>query len=411
MLFRSLATASALSLAISAHSASAENLVRLKLKKRPAHEVVADHLKRENDALRLAAGDGLRGSPAVALAQEDGAAPALGVGVGEGKSENIAIKDYSNAQYYGEVMIGTPPQKFTVVFDTGSSNLWVPKVACRNCGYWFINGGKSKYDEAKSSTFQKDGGDFHIQYGSGDVRGFFSVDHVTLGADIVVRDQKFAEVEDAGGLGMGYVMGKFDGILGLAFDDLALGDATPVFQNAMNQNTVAYSVFAFDLGDQRDGELTIGGYDDDKFTGDISWIPISEPKYWLVDVDDIKAGSFSSGATNGVVDSGTSLITGPKAAIQAIASSVGATSNLLGQYTIDCGRVSALPDLEFVIGGKTFAVPGKELVIQASGICLFGLMALDIPKGPQWILGDVFMRQYYTIFDVGNKRVGFAQPK
>ena len=139
----------------------------------------------------------------------------------------------------------------------GSSNLWVPKVACRNCGYWFINGGKSKYDEAKSSTFQKDGGDFHIQYGSGDVRGFFSVDHVTLGADIVVRDQKFAEVEDAGGLGMGYVMGKFDGILGLAFDDLALGDATPVFQNAMNQNTVAYSVFAFDLGDQRDGELTM----------------------------------------------------------------------------------------------------------------------------------------------------------
>ena len=128
-------------------------------------------------------------------------------------------------------------------------------------------------------------------------------------------------------------------------------------------------------------------------------------------MDDIKAGSFSSGATNGVVDSGTSLITGPKAAIQAIASSVGATSNLLGQYTIDCGRVSTLPDLEFVIGGKTFAVPGKELVIQASGICLFGLMALDIPKGPQWILGDVFMRQYYTIFDVGNKRVGFAQPK
>jgi len=406
MLFRPLATASALSLAFSAHLVAGEGLVRLKLKKRPAHEMVAAHLKRESEALRLAAGEGLRGSPTVASAPG-----ALGVGVGEAKAENIAIKDYSNAQYYGEVTIGTPPQKFTVVFDTGSANLWVPKVACRNCGYWFINGGKSKYDEAKSSTFQRDGTDFHITYGSGDVQGFFSVDHVTLGTDIVVRDQKFAEVQDAGGLGMGYIMGKFDGILGLAFGGLALGDATPVFQNAIDQNIVAYSVFAFDLGDQRDGELTIGGYDDEKFTGDIAWVQLSEAKYWRIAVDDIKAGSFSAGATDAVVDSGTSLITGPKNAITAIANSVGAAANLLGQYTISCDRVASLPDLEFVVGGRTFAVPGKDLVLQAAGTCLFGLMALDMPKGPAWILGDVFMRQYYTIFDYGNQRVGFAQPK
>lgn len=93
-----------------------------------------------------------------------------------------------------------------------------------------------------------------------------------------------------------------------------------------------------------------------------------------------------------------------------IATSVGATPNLLGQYTIDCEKVSTLPDLVFHINGKEWPVPGKDLVIQASGTCLFALMGMDIPTGPQWILGDVFMRQYYTIFDYGNQRVGFATP-
>lgn len=96
--------------------------------------------------------------------------------------------------------------------------------------------------------------------------------------------------------------------------------------------------------------------------------------------------------------------------IMKIATSAGATPNLLGQYTIDCAKVSTLPNLDFHIGGKTYSVPGKDLVIQAGGTCLFAMMGMDIPSGPKWILGDVFMRQYYTIFDYGNKRVGFATP-
>merc|ERR1719203_2460988 len=118
------------------------------------------------------------------------------VAVAEGAAENTVIKDYSNAQYYGTIHIGTPPQEFTVIFDTGSSNLRVPKVNCQNCGYWFINGGKSKYDEAKSSTFTKDGSDFHIQYGSGDVKGYMSVEKITLADDIEVNNQKFGEVQN-----------------------------------------------------------------------------------------------------------------------------------------------------------------------------------------------------------------------
>lgn len=406
MLFRPLAIASALSLAFSAQ-ASEDGLIRLKLKKRPAHEMVADHLKRENDALRdrLSAGVTLRGSQTatfeeqVEAAQED-------VEMEEVRSENIILKDYRNAQYYGEIMIGSPPQAFTVIFDTGSSNLWVPQVGCHNCGR---EGDKSKYDNTMSDTYERDGSIFHIRYGSGDVMGHFSVDQVTLADDIVIEDQKFAEVSNAGGLGQGYVMGMFDGICGLGFDALALGGANTVFSNAIDQNTVALSVFAFYLGDEEEGEITMGGYDNSKFTGEITWVSLSEPKYWLIDVEDIAIGDFSSGATNGIVDSGTSLITGPSSEIRRIANLVGAQANFMGQYTIDCDNVSDLPDLEFTINGKTWPIPGRELVLEAGGTCMFALMSMDVPNGPKWILGDVFMRQYYTIFDYGNERVGFAE--
>lgn len=198
-------------------AAEDDGLIRMKLMKRTDHEMVAQHLERENKALLSALE--AKNNPDVALVSKAASASLRGaqpsfeeqLAVAQGKEESVTIKDYSNAQYYGVLEVGSPPQSFTVIFDTGSSNLWIPEINCKNCGYWFLNGGKHKYDHSKSSTYQVDGSDFHIQYGSGDVKGSFSVDDVTLAEDIVIKGQKFAEVSDAGGLGMGYTMGKFDG--------------------------------------------------------------------------------------------------------------------------------------------------------------------------------------------------------
>merc|ERR1711939_878156 len=89
-------------------------------------------------------------------------------------SADITIQDFQNAQYYGQATVGTPPQTFNVIFDTGSANLWVPnsKVGLRGLM-------KHKYDSSKSSTYVKNGTEFKIQYGSGPVSGIWSQDVMT----------------------------------------------------------------------------------------------------------------------------------------------------------------------------------------------------------------------------------------
>jgi len=254
-----------------------------------------------------------------------------------------------------------------------------------------------------------DGAPFAIQYGSGAVSGTFQQETVTLADGIHVENQKFASIHDAGGMGIAYAFGMFDGILGLGFDSISVGGVETVFHNAMEQGLVDESMFAFYLGDNRDGELTWGGYDEDHFKGEIKWVDLSEQSYWRVAIDGISMGAYQSGPTDAIIDSGTSLITGPSKDITAIAHHIGAKKTITGQFTVDCDTLDDIPDIEWTLGGTPYVVPGKNLVLQSAGLCIFAMMGIDFPSpGPKWILGDVFMRTYYTIFDYDKARVGLA---
>jgi len=325
-------------------------------------------------------------------------------------SGSIVINDYANSQYYGEISLGTPPQKFEVIFDTGSSDLWVASSQCdSSCGR------HAKYNSAKSSTYVANGTAFDIMYGSGPVSGFESVDTLQTGG-LTVLSQEFAQVTDASGLGAAYKLGKFDGILGLAFPVLSVNKVPTVFENMVTQKVVPAGEFSFYLGkeDGAKGELLMGGTDPNYYTGAITYVPLKEATYWEIQLAGFQFGSTQfvpSEGQSAIVDSGTSILTGPSDVVKQIAESIGAKELVPNEYMVDCK--ASLPNMDFTINGNVYTLTPAEYLIPDGDMCLFGMMGLDVPKpaGPLWIMGDVFMRKYYTVFDVANRRVGFALAK
>ena len=258
--------------------------------------MVADHLKRENDALRLAmASIGekktshkvvLRGSSSSAQQSFEDQAEL----VAEGKSENVVIRDYSNAQYYGTVKIGTPGQEFTVRFISFIIVFFIDRVLflisippppllpilSGNLRHRLVQplGTKSTLQELRVLVHPR---------GQVQVRQFqilhVRIGRVRLSHPIRQRRREGTLLErqghaggrhrghrsnvrggrERGGVGRGVHARKVQRDFGtVGFEGLALGGATTVFKNAIDQNMVAQQMFAFDLGDNSDGELTFG---------------------------------------------------------------------------------------------------------------------------------------------------------
>ncbi|KAI5936086.1 gastricsin [Manis javanica] len=319
---------------------------------------------------------------------------------------------YLDASYFGEISIGTPPQNFLVLFDTGSSNLWVPSVYCQSQACTT----HSRFNPSQSSTFSTNSQSFSLQYGSGSLTGFFGYDTLTV-QNIQVPNQEFGLSENEPGTN--FVYAKFDGIMGMGYPSLAAGRATTALQGMLQEGALNSPVFSFYLSSQQSsqngGEVIFGGVDSNLYTGQIYWAPVTQELYWQIGIEEFLIGGQASGwcsqGCQAIVDTGTSLLTVPQQYMSALLQATGAQEDQYGQFSVDCSSIQNLPTLTFIINGVQFPLPPYFYILNNNGYCIVGVEPTYLPSQngqPLWILGDVFLRAYYSIYDMGNNRVGFA---
>ncbi|EJC98134.1 endopeptidase [Fomitiporia mediterranea MF3/22] len=323
----------------------------------------------------------------------------------------VPLSDFMNVQYFTNVTLGSPPQEFRVILDTGSSNLWVPSTKCRSFGC----SKHVKYNSSVSSTYQENGTDIHIKYGSGDMEGIVSKDVVTIG-DLKIDGQDFAEATKDPG--PAFAFGKFDGIFGLGYDTISVNHITPPFYSMVNQGLLDAPVYSFRFGSSEDdgGEVVFGGIDESAYSGEINYAPVRSREHWEVELPKYAFGDkeFVLENTGGVIDTGTSLMYLPVDVAEKLNAQIGA-NNRNGQYIVDCKKVPELPDFTLWFNGQAYPLKGSDYIIENQGrssrTCTSSFTGNDIYGDALWIIGDVFLRRYYTVFDLGNNTIGFATLK
>ncbi|XP_046719797.1 gastricsin-like [Silurus meridionalis] len=324
------------------------------------------------------------------------------------------MTNYADTYYYGVISVGTPPQSFQVLFDTGSSNFWVDSVYCSTQACT----SHPQFNPQHSSTYQNTSQTFYLGYGFGSISGIFGYDTVTL-SGIQIPNQVIGLSTNEPS--QTFLMAPFDGILGLAYRSISIVNAMPLMDNMMQQGLLQQNLFGFYLSPygQSGSEVSFGAVDTNMYQGQINWTPVTAETYWQIGIQEFQISGQQTGwcsqygGCQAIVDTGTPSLTAPSSVMSSLMQYIGAQQNSYGEYAVDCSQVGKLPTLTFTISGSTFPLaPSAYIQERQSGYCIVDIYPTYLPaqnNQPLWIFGDVFLRVYYSVYDRENNQVGFAQ--
>jgi len=315
--------------------------------------------------------------------------------------------DFENdVGYYGPATIGG--QQFQLLFDTGSSDLWVPVK-----GY---NNGESNthhvFDPKKSSTFRTDDVPFEIRYGKGSTSGVAATDTFKI-AGLTIPNQAFGLADTVSD---DFATSPFDGILGLGFDQLSELQSPTPFTNLVNEKAVSSPVFSFLLGraeDNSSSEFLIGEVDP-KFAKNIKYHKVVDRRgFWQIALDgaQVSRKSVDVLGRQAIIDTGTTLIIIPPDDADAIHNAIPGSTKQDGTYLVPSDTSAVV---SFTFGGTTYNINPKDLTFAdvGDGLSVSGIQGESLGGlEDTWLIGDIFLKNVFNAYDTRQKAVGFAPVK
>lgn len=320
--------------------------------------------------------------------------------------------------FSGVISVGTPPQPFTVVFDTGSGHLIVPGPTCRSpaCvkhtqyNASSTSGAAIDYDGTPVTGKARD--QLTVSFGTGEVTGVFQQDVVCV-AQLCLETHMITATEMTD---KPFLEFDFDGVLGLGLAGLS---QTSEFNMAQRLGTATNAgVFSVYLG-SCGSEISFGAWKPEHLTGALGWADVEdrEDGYWKLGVDAVvvdgqRLDSCADGC-HAVADTGTSVLAGPSSVVTWIRERLSARLFMQdGKCAVDGDariEVALAGGTTLSLGAADYAQPRLNANATADS-CELLLMKMDVPPplGPLFILGEPILTKYYTVFDAAAGRVGFG---
>lgn len=363
------------------------------------------------------------------------------------KQHELYLHNYANAQYYSIIAIGTPPQYFNVIFDTGSSNLWVQSNLCMSQSCLQHKG----FNSLLSTTYTPLtpmilSNTFSIRYGTGSIHGTYACDTVTI-ANIVLHNQTvgFAYEES----GFAFMNVPFEGILGLSPSSFA--SSVSFLDNIKSHKLLTHNIFSIFLSEHLDmSKIMFGAVDKSKMNSNFVFVDVVSEHYWEINVNAIYIGNkrlnvcdvlrYETGRCGVAIDSGTSLYAGPTRLIKVIKDELGIESSCDNFKELLTMRIElyvnksymnnkekmlyeiVLKPEDYVINGGRIKNEIEEMEMNGNEMeenvimnnrnseCLPAFMNVDVPppRGPLFIFGEYFMKKFYIVFDKDRNCIGIS---
>ncbi|KAF7589143.1 hypothetical protein BBP40_004713 [Aspergillus hancockii] len=313
---------------------------------------------------------------------------------------NQGGSDYS---YFAEVKVGSQGQKMWMMLDSGGVNTWLFGSDCTSNSCQLHN----TFGEHSSTSLQLTTNEWNVGYGTGQVSGVLGNDTLSI-ADMNVR-MLFGLVSNASDEFQNYPM---DGILGLGRAET--GSYGPSFMEAVTeQKSLKSNIVGFSLSRSvdggKDGAVTFGGVDKTKFTGDITYTnAITGNNRWTIPLDDVSVNGNACHFTNktAIIDTGTSYALIPPKDAAALHKLIPGSSTSGENFIVPCDSTAKV---QLTFSGKSYTISPKDYIGSKLGSgCVSTIIGHQMFGDNEWLVGDVFLKNVYTVFDFDKDRVGFA---